>query len=135
GPREVTAVRLYLTAATLTIAVAVIAVAALAGWILGVPALTSVFPGLVTMKVNSAVALLLSAVALWIYRQWPDARILSWVMRTASALAIAIAVAAVAEHLAGWDLSVDQLFFPDVAMGGSSPGRMPLASALGVLLV
>jgi membrane protein required for beta-lactamase induction len=42
----------------------VIAVLALAGWMLGVETLTSVLPGLVTMKVNTAVCLMLAGIGL-----------------------------------------------------------------------
>ena len=38
---------------------------ALAGWILGIPALTSVVPGLVSMKANTAICFLLLSGALY----------------------------------------------------------------------
>ena len=51
------------SAAALTICL--VGLSVLAGWTLGLRALTSVFPGLATMKANTAACFVLASVALW----------------------------------------------------------------------
>jgi hypothetical protein len=47
------------------IAVVAISCVVLFGWVFQIAVLMSVFPGLVTMKANTAVGLALSAISLW----------------------------------------------------------------------
>ncbi len=68
-PRGVLALRFYITSGTLAVVVTATAVAVIAGWWLDIPALKSVFPGFVTMKPNAALGLLLTGVALLLYRE------------------------------------------------------------------
>jgi hypothetical protein len=48
------------------IAVVILAGTVLLGWVFGIAILKSVVPGLVTMKVNTALGLALSAISLWL---------------------------------------------------------------------
>jgi PAS domain S-box-containing protein len=135
GPRDVMAVRFYLTSATLSIVVAAISLGGLAGWAFDVGALKSVFPGLVTMKVNGAVGLLLSAVAVWLYRSRHAAPAARLARRISSGLVLALAGATLLEHLTGWTLGFDQWLVTEITTGPAAPGRMPLPSAAGLALL
>ncbi len=108
------------------------AIAALCGWVFSLPALRSLIPGAVQMKVNTALALLLAGIALTLVRRQ------SAVAQNA-ALVLACAVAAVGaatlcEFLFGWRLSIDELFINDTANAYNPvPGRMSPMSAVAFI--
>ena len=82
----------------------------LTGWVFHLPALTSVLPGLVEMKSNSAIALILCGLALLIVAD----RTSESLERLAQGLALgacAIGLASLAEYLFGWQLGIDELLF------------------------
>ena len=91
GPANVLAVRFHLASGLIAGLVGVVALGVIAGWYFNVPSLKSVFPGFVSMKLNSALCLLCAAVALWMYRVRAFA---SWRDQTIRYLAIAICVIA-----------------------------------------
>src|SRR5271154_3373189 len=106
--------------------------AGLAGWVLGVEALKSVFPGLATMKVNTAAAMLLCGTALAMVCLEKKGK---WSGRLGGLAAVLVTVAGaltLGEYLFGWELGIDQLLFKDLAGGvaTASPGRMSPSSAL-----
>jgi PAS domain S-box-containing protein len=126
--------RVLVASAVLTAAAAGLALTALAGWVLAMPALTSVLPGLPTFKANAAVALLLTSIGVWIHRQphapgWQISLLKSCVIG-----AMGIAVLTALEHLAGWDLRIDQVLVTDPTPG-LAPGRMALATAACIVLL
>lgn len=108
---------------------ALIGLSGLLGWMVDSPALKSVFPGAVEMKVNTALGLIFSAVALYLYlRPSPSrqrgAQILGMVV-------LALGLATLGEYLFGWQLGIDELLFRDtVAIYAAIPGRMSPYSAL-----
>jgi PAS domain S-box-containing protein len=134
GPRDIVAVRFYLTSATLTILVIAIASSVLAGWIFDVPALESVFAGLPATKINSAIALLFSAIALWIYRGPARGSSIDLVLRTSIGMAIALGALTIVEHATGRSLGIDQMLVLDTSGHGEMPGRMPLSTAAAFVL-
>ncbi len=107
----------------------------LAGWLLGVPLLTIVVPGQVSMKANAALALLIAGMGLTL-RVAPDSWIATPLRRQAAALcglAVAlIGAITVLEYATGLDLRVDQVFVMDTfsQVRTSHPGRMGLNTAL-----
>ena len=109
----------------------------LLGWILDIVILKSVFPGLVTMKANTALAFVLAGVSLWLLQ--PDSTEQS-ARRIAQACALAVALLGLltlSEYLFGWDLNIDQLLFRDPQTDPeiSNPGRMAPATALNFLML
>jgi PAS domain S-box-containing protein len=108
---------------------------ALAGWAFHIPALTSVLPGAVEMKANTAVALILCGVALLISA---DRTAVSMErIATGSALAVvAIGLATLAEYLFGWQLRIDELLVKDTDVAYNVfRGRMsPLSAAAFVVI-
>ncbi len=107
----------------------------LAGWVLEVPILVTWLPGLVAMRVNTAIGFILLGISLWILSGARD--------RTAAVIAVTCALAAAAlglstgvEYLAGIDLHIDQLVFADRAGWTTVPtGRMSLASCGALTLI
>jgi len=103
----------------------------IAGWLLEIDPLKRVLPGLVAMKFNTALGLLLAGAGLW-WRGRPAPR-------TALGTVVAVLGAlSLGEHAAGLDVGIDQLFVRDLA--GSSeaayvPGLMAPSSALCFLLL
>src|SRR5271155_2064787 len=97
--------------------VAVICLASLAsltGWAFAIPALRSLIPGAVEMKVNTALGLLLSGIALYLLVSKPT----PITQRAAMILACAVAVigaASLAEYLLNWQLGIDEMFVRDKA--------------------
>jgi PAS domain S-box-containing protein len=114
----------------------------LIGWTLGIAVLKSVIPGQVVIKPNAAMALVLCGCSLWLLRsrdeQSPQAsRELAGQMM-ASVVAL-LGLLSLSEHLAGWDLGIDQLLFLDEnpweAFGSVRPGLMAPITALDFLLI
>ena len=109
------------------VAVAFIGAAVMVGWLLDIPVVESVLPGLATMKFNSALGLLASGVALFLLHiSMPGSRAL----RLARLLAMFVAAVGgltLLEHMFGIDLGIDAI--------SSYPGRMAPATALSFLFV
>ena len=109
---------------------AAIGATVLAGWMLNVPLLKSVVPGAVEMKANTAVGLLLAAVALFMLADNPSQRR----QRVAQALALVVAslgFATFGQYVFGWQLGIDELLFRDTANAYNAiRGRMSPYSAV-----
>jgi signal transduction histidine kinase len=114
-------------------AVAVIcltAIATLCGWVFSLPALRSLVPGAVEMKVNTALAFLMAGLALYtqLRRRSSIAENAAIVLACAAA---AIGAATLSEYLFGWQLGIDQLFIRDNARAYNPvPGRMSPMTAV-----
>ena len=106
-------------------AVVVVTTSVLVGWALDVEILTSVVPGLVSMKLNTALCLGSLGVALVVRRPG-----LVW---SVAALALTVAGATLVQYLTPLDLGIDELVVDDPGdAGGNPPGRMAFATALSV---
>ena len=114
---------------------AAVGAAALVGWAFDLPVLTSIVPGLSSMKANTAVAFILAGVSLWLW----DAHSKNGVLiGTACATVVAtIGLLTISEYLFRWDLGIDQLLVrgPAAAVGTPFPGRMGLNTALNFALL
>ena len=108
---------------------------ALMGWALQVDTLKSVIPGAVQMKPNTAVGLVLAALALLAGLRRRDR---TWRL-PGYGLALAvlgIGLATLCEYLFAWDLNIDELLFRDVAGAYNViPGRMSPFSAWTFLML
>lgn len=107
----------------------------LAGWATGIAALTSLAPGLVSMKANTALSFVLLGVAVWTLRRNSRRRTIA---RRILALAAAlIGLLTLGEYVFAVDLGIDQLLVDDVhaAPGTSHPGRMAPTTALAITLL
>lgn len=115
----------------------VVGLLVLVGWALDIEILKRAFPGLASMKANTAIAFILSGTALWLLqadqvgpRTRPIARVCAFIVALIGALTLI-------EYQFGWDFGIDQLLFTE-ALGTSDdsyPGRMSPASALNFILI
>lgn len=110
--------------------------AVVVGWCLDIPTLKSVFPGLATMKFNTAFTLLCCSVALGL-KVVPRWRLLRGPVAEFFALvAVLVAVISLAEYIFHADLRIDQLVFNDTATAANNfPGRMSQATAVVIVLL
>lgn len=117
--------------------VIVIGALVLLGWILDIVILKSVFPGLVTMKANTALAFVLLGISLWLLQLEQVEQRARRIAHACATIAALIGLVTLVEYLFGLDLGVDQLLFRDfpIAAGTSFPGRMSLPTALNFLLL
>ena len=108
---------------------------AMTGWILGVDALKSVVPGLITMKANTALAFILLGASLHVaageggrYRT---------AGRVATLLAFALSATVFSQFVHGHNLGIDLLLFHEPAgtAGTVHPGRMAVNTSLCFVLV
>ena len=113
----------------------VIGTLALLGWSFDAPALKSVLPGLVTMKANTALCLVASALGLLLVRARHGNRQTAVVPAAVPAvcglLTLALGALTLVEYLTRSSLGIDELFFADADTPATSfPGRMAPATAL-----
>jgi len=114
-----------------------IGVSGLLGWIFDIELLKKIHPSLVTMKANTAVCLMLAAVALFLIEDRsasPRKRRISQLLAAAVAF---VGLITVSEHLLGWNSGLDQLLFHESQKeaGLSFPGRMGVAASLNFSLL
>ncbi len=123
---------------TLSILIFVGGIAVLAGWALDIPVLKSVFPGLVTMKVNTALGFIFSGLSLWLLQikrcDNPRYRVGALI---SSLVVCGIGLATFLEYVLGWDPGIDQLLFKELpgAVFTSSLGRMALNTAINFTVI
>ncbi len=120
-------------AATVTV---LLALSTLVGWASNVRMLTSIIPGAVEMKVNTATCLLLCGVALLILSGRTSTR-LEAAARATAVVVLLIGIATLAEYLFEWQLGIDELVIRDLAgnynvfRGRMSPFTATALVALG----
>ena len=98
----------------------------LTGWLLNIHRLKSVYAD-ITMKANTALALLLTGASLWLLNSNAVERTLARrVAQVCAALVALIGALTLSEHIFGWNPGIDQLLFkePPGALATTSPGRM-----------
>jgi len=108
--------------------------AVLAGWALEIGVLKTVLPGFASMKFNTALGFVFAGVALALLgRPSPHARRLSSI---AAALVLALGITTAIEHLIDVNFGIDQIIIRDFNTPPNlHPGRMALATSLGLVLV
>jgi diguanylate cyclase (GGDEF)-like protein len=103
---------------------------ALAGWVLGIPVLTSVAPGLVSMKANTAISFLLLAMAIYCESR----RRTLGCQKILAFGAVLLGALTLFEYGSGINLHIDEALFRD-SVRSLYPGRMaPITAANFVLL-
>ena len=107
------------------------------GWILDVRILKSFVPGLISMKINTALGFMVAGSGVFLLaRERPDARHVAaggGVRRRRLRPRVLILL----EHAAGMDLGIDQALVRDARDDGNpgAPGRMAPATAFNFMLV
>jgi PAS domain S-box-containing protein len=137
SPRTPIQHHFHLASGILAALVALVGVAVLIGWSADIPGLRRLLPGFVPMKANTAVALLLSGLALWIHQSPVKAAWRETAIRLLSGGSGIIGVLTLIEHLTGISLGIDQLLFTDVleAPDTGAPGRMAVSTAASLVFI
>ena len=110
----------------------------IAGWVFDIPVLRSGHPGLVQIKANTAICLILLGSALWLRKaetRQTRGRII--VAQALAGLAAVVGLSSFGEYLFGWDLGIDQLLFVENAdaIGTIRPGLMAPINAINFVLL
>ncbi|HLM45012.1 MAG TPA: hypothetical protein VK458_14155, partial [Myxococcaceae bacterium] len=100
----------------------------LLAWVLDLPMLQSLRPGLPTMKANTALGFVLSGVALVLVGLRRSSPAVRWAAFTSAVLVTLLGGLTLAQYLFDVELGIDQLLV-------TKPGRMPPNSALCFVLV
>lgn len=130
APRQIYRLFNLVPHAVSAIAIAV-GVVVLIGWIFDLPLFKSVLPGLVSMKVNTAVGFILSGIALWSFEISTLGRALRAISQACAGLVLLLSISTLLEYLGGIDLGIDQLLMQDIThLEGDIPGRMAVNTAL-----
>jgi len=96
-----------------SILVFVVGCIVLAGWQFDVPALTSILPGMATMKANSAVAFILCAIALWSLQNRQTKQQARLLANACATLTVLRGPLTLSEYIFNRNLGIDQLLFKD----------------------
>ena len=117
--------------------VIILGASGLLGWALNISALRGVFSGLVTMKANTALGMLLGGLELALLSQEKKAMSLRFCTATLAVAIAAIGALTLSEYFSGRNFGVDELLFRDVTQqaGTSFPGRMSPSTAFCFVLV
>jgi len=109
----------------------------LAGWGIGVDPLKSLSHGMMRMKVNAAIAFILSGISLWLSGTEGERRRSRRAALLLASLVALLGLVTLGEYLFGWDAGIDQLFIKEAAGAGGTPppGRMVPHSALNFTLI
>jgi len=120
-------------AATLT---AIVGALVLAGWVINLSVLESLWTGQTTMKPLTALALLFGAAALWLRREFAGARQRQAALICAGVVA-GVGAAILLEYLLGLNLGIDQALFGRALLVENSvfPGRPSPITAWCLLLL
>ncbi|MGB0091324.1 MAG: ATP-binding protein [Solirubrobacteraceae bacterium] len=112
--------------------------AVLSGWEFGVERLKNLSPGTVSMKPNAAAAFVLCGLALLLCGSGSGraSRVRLAAITVFEGVAAAVGGLTLVEYATGTNLGIDQVLFhePAHSVGTASPGRMALATGLGLVL-
>jgi PAS domain S-box-containing protein len=129
--RDTVADRFQAAAGILAALVLLAGAAVFAGWWFDIPSLKSIFPNVTPMNADTALAMLLSAAALWVYQapslpRWRDA-----LLSTLTGVSSVIALLALVEHISGFPIGVDDWLFANA----SSAGQVPLSTSTTIIFL
>ena len=99
-----------------------------AGWIFNLPILTQVHPSLPAMQPNTALVLLLGAVAVLLSRSNWRLLVRSLAICSLATIVLLLGSATLCEYIFGWDFGIDRLFVHERAHAGQPLSRPPFAS-------
>jgi two-component system, cell cycle sensor histidine kinase and response regulator CckA len=107
------------------------------GWGFHIRVLLSVFPGHVTMKVNTALGLVFAGISLWLLLPGESRTRRGQIARFLALVVVLIGAATLIEYLSGVNLRIDQLIFGDPlgSNGTSSPGRLAPTTATAFIAI
>ena len=121
----------------LSLLVVTVGASVLLGWAFDIATLKSVFPGMVTMKPNTAIGLIACGLAMaMLSREQVGVPFRLCVVMLAGAT-IVLGALTLGEYFFNWDFGIDQLLFRDAltSVVGSRPGRMSPSTAFCFVLL
>src|SRR5581483_365893 len=131
--------RFKVVSRSLTGLVILLGALALAGWVLNMPVLKSILPGLAPMQANTALCLILAGNSLWLLSVGNDTRprLFRWLAQICTASFLTLALVTLVEYVSGWKLAFDQILIPEAGRlaGTAHPGRMGPNTAVCFLLL
>ncbi len=109
----------------------------LVGWLFESDLLKSVLPGSVAMKVNTALGLILSGIALRLWHQQPQRRWTRWCAQGCGIIVVLIGWLTLMEYSFSIDFGIDQFWVrtPIDPLGDAAPGRMAVHTAFCFFLL
>jgi PAS domain S-box-containing protein len=109
----------------------------LVGWALNLSFLKTVFSGLVTMKANTAMGLLVGALALLLLATGRKTRTVRAGMGVLAVMVGLLGALSLAEYFFGRNFHIDEMLFLDAdpSVGTSAPGRMSPSTAFSFMLM
>ena len=110
----------------------------LVGWVFDSAVLKSVHPNWISMKANTAVAFILTGIALWLSQaKRRDVRWGRYVAWGCASVVAGVGLVTLLEYASGWNLGINQLLFTDPRGGAQavSPGRPAPNTASTLLLI
>ena len=106
----------------------------LSGWIFDVPRLKTLLPGLIAIKANAAICLILVAVSLWLRRnEQQESRLARLTAGLSAVVALVAGGLSFVEHLSGWNFGIDQLLFLEAPANAAIPGHPGLMSPIAAI--
>ncbi|MBC8319252.1 MAG: hypothetical protein H8E34_00870 [Bacteroidetes bacterium] len=107
----------------------------LIGWQFDIGILKSILPGVVSMKPNTAVAFLLSGLALLLLQRTATTN--KVLVRFFAVIIILTGLLTLGQYLFSWNFGIDELLFHDSidAAGTSQPGRMAPSTAVNFIMI
>ncbi|MCT7986605.1 methyl-accepting chemotaxis protein [Laspinema sp. A4] len=107
------------------------------GWMLDIPTLKSVVPGLVTMKANTAIGFILGGTCINLWHRGSRESQSRRVALICALLVLALGLLTLIQYGFGINLGIDQLFFREGvnAVATANPGRMAPNTAFNFLLL
>ena len=99
------------------------------GWVMKRPAVTSLIPGLPSMKFNTALSLGFLSTGLFaltiLHRGETTARRRRWILQATAGAALLIAALTIVQMLLGVSLGIDELIIADFTSTSENPGKTP----------
>ena len=119
-----------------TVVVACVCVLVLCGWLFQIAALANLMPGLTSMKINTACALLAAAVAVWLLHTRVPGSMLLGTTRVMAVVLVVLGGLSVAEDLFRLDFGIDQFILRDLQSSNAMhSGRMSPAGAFSLIFI
>ncbi|HAJ58251.1 MAG TPA: hypothetical protein DCP31_02415 [Cyanobacteria bacterium UBA8543] len=119
-----------------SVIVALIGGVVILGWIFDLAALKSVFPGLVTMKANTAICFILGGASLRLWHWQPTTLMRRRAVQACALVVFLIGLATLIQYGFNINLGIDQLLFKDIQNAATPiPGRIAPNSALNFCLL
>ncbi len=116
------------------LAVALIGLLVLSGWLLGIGQLNNVFAGLSAMEANTAIAFTTAGLSLWL--RGSTSPKIQTAARVLGAITGLIGLLTLGEYLSGRNFGIDELIFKNLAASDVlHPGRMSFMSALNFTML